>query len=386
MSGPRWISAGWRLTVNRRTSEFIPFRNFCHPPRQCLRHENRRYFHATSALRKKDYYEVLGIQKGASLSEIKKSYFQLAKKYHPDQNKENPSAVQKFQEATEAYEVLSNEEKRELYNRFGHAGVDGSAGSAGENPFGGAGFGGGFGGGFQSGGFQSLDELFAELFNQRRGPRRGQDIQYRLDLTFMEAVHGCEKKVTFQFQQMSADGRSRKVVDRDTTVQIPAGVDHGMTMQVADQGADGDPGMPRGNLLVQLTVADDAYFKRDDRRSENVHVEVPVMLSQAVLGATINVLTLNGMVDLKIPAGSAPGSRLVMRGKGIPRVQGNGYRGDMYVHLNIQIPKNLTSRQRELMEEFAKEEQCPSSWTQKVSSTFKRLRKYLSIKDEKKAA
>ena len=217
---------------------------------------------------------MLGVKRDASTSEIKKAYFQLAKKYHPGTNQDDEAAKKQFQEAAEAYEVLSDDEKRPLYDNFGHAGLDGGGGGGG-NPFG-QGFG---GGGFHAQG-QSMEDIFEQLFTGRaRGPRRGQDLQYRLQLSFLEAVHGCEKKINFQYQKRGPDGRP-EVVSRETGVDIPAGVDTGMTLQVPGQGADGDPGMPRGNLMVELRVAEDKYFKRDPRRSEDIHVEIPVTISQ----------------------------------------------------------------------------------------------------------
>ena len=320
----------------------------------------RRGFRATfpSLAKKRDFYEVLGVNKGASSSELKKAYFKLAKTHHPDTNKDDESAKKKFQEASEAYEILSDEDKKAAYDRFGHAGVENGGGGGGGGPggpgggFGGGGFGGGFGGG---GGGQNMDlnDLFEELFSgRRRGPRRGANMQYNLRLSFLEAVHGCEKPINFQFQAADpATGRA-KVETRSTTVEVPAGVESGMTLQVGGQGADGDKGMPRGDLYVELTVDKDRYFKRDPAKGEDVHVEVPITAAQATLGATLDVLTLDGMVELKVPAGSQPGSRLVMRNKGIQRVQSSG-RGNQYVHLKLKIPTKLSQRQRELMEEFA---------------------------------
>ena len=348
-----------------------------------------RSFHASSivAAKKEDFYKTLGVDKDASISDIKKKYFQLAKKYHPDTNKDNSEAVEKFQAASEAYEVLSDKDKRKAYDQFGHAGVDGNAQQQGGNPFGQGGFGGGFGGGMRGG--MSMDDLFEELFTgRRRGPRKGQNMQYRMTLGFMDAVHGTEKELNFQFQQQRS-GERPELVTRQAKVAVPPGVETGMTIAVPNQGADGDPGMPRGDLFVELTVEADSYFKRDPRNSEDVHVEVPMTVAQAVLGTRIDVLTLDGMVELKIPPGSQPNSRLVMRNKGIRRVNASG-RGNQYVHLHLNMPRELTPRQKELMEEFAKEEEGSlankqTSFTDLVQRTFKRLSRYIGGKDEKAA-
>ena len=347
-----------------------------------------REFHASSVLAAKDdYYTVLGVDKSAPLSEIKKKYFQLAKKYHPDTNKDNPEAVEKFQAASEAYEVLSDTEKRQAYDNFGHAGVDGSAQQSGGNPFGQGGFGFSSGGGMRG---MSMDDLFEELFTgRRRGPRKGQNMQYRMSLSFMDAVHGTEKELKFQIQQQRP-GSPPEFVTRRTKVVIPPGVETGMTVAVPNEGADGDPGMPRGDLFVELTVEKDSYFKRDPHRSQDVHVEVPLSISQAVLGTNIDVLTLDGMVELKVPPGSQPNSRLVMRNKGIRIVNGHG-RGNQYVHLHLTIPRELTARQRELMEEFAKEEietanNKQTSFADLVQRTWKRLSRYIGASKNEKAA
>ena len=177
------------------------------PAQSTVQSATRRCFHATSNVQKRDYFEVLGVKKGATDKEIKKAYFEMAKKYHPDTNKDDEGAKKKFQEAGEAYSVLSDSSKRQAYEQFGHAGVDNNGGgNGGGGGFGGGGFGGGFGrggfgGGFQGGQGQDLNDLFEELFTgRRRGPKRGANMQYRLRLSFMEAVHGVEKKLNFQFQ------------------------------------------------------------------------------------------------------------------------------------------------------------------------------------------
>ena len=349
----------------------------------------RRSFHASRFLgaKKDDYYKTLGVEKDAPISEIKKKYFQLAKKYHPDTNKDNAEATEKFQAASEAYEVLSDTEKRQVYDQFGHAGLDGNAQQQGGNPFGQGGFGGGGAGGFGGRGM-SMDDIFEELFTgRRRGPRKGQNMTYQMRMSFMDAVHGKEETLKFQFQQQRGPGQRPELVEREAKVVVPPGVSTGMSLSVPGQGADGDPGMPRGDLFVELQVERDSYFQRDPQRIEDVHVTVPMTLSQAVLGGKIDVLTLDGMVKLKVPSGSQPNQTLIMRGKGIRRINAVG-RGNQYVNLELAIPRELTPRQRELMEEFASEEEeagKQTSFANLVQRTLKRLSKYIGGKDEKAA-
>jgi len=245
--------------------------------------------------------------------------------------------------------VLGDDAKRGRYDQFGFA--DGA--DPNQNGFGGGGnpFG---GGGFHAQGMD-INDLFEELFTgRRRGPRRGQNMQYSLRLSFLEAVHGCTKDLTFQFQARGPDGRPKQET-RNAKIEVPAGVETGMTMQVSGEGADGDPGMPRGDLYVQIEVAEDRYFRRDPRRAEDVHVEVPVSAVQAALGAKLDVVTLDGMVELKIPPGSQPGATLLMRNKGIERVQRPG-RGNQYVHLQLTVPRKLTDKQKDLYEQLLAEE------------------------------
>ena len=256
-----------------------------------------------SSTKKKDYYAVLGVSKTASKDEIKKKFREMAKKYHPDLNKDDKNAAKMFQDASEAHEVLSNDEKRQLYDNYGHAGVDpnfAGANGGGGNPFAGfGGFGGGFGfpGGFHvnmdgmggAGGQQMHAEDLMDFFEQALGgaPRgAGKDVQAALRLSFLEAVHGCTKEVTFEYfvrdpASASAGNRRsppRKVRrTRTVSVDVPPGVDTGIQMRMKGQGAEGDPGHPVGDLFIQLEVAADPYFKRQDN---DVHVEVPISIAQ----------------------------------------------------------------------------------------------------------
>mmetsp|Transcript_40130 Transcript_40130/g.96927 ORF Transcript_40130/g.96927 Transcript_40130/m.96927 type:complete len:470 (+) Transcript_40130:1220-2629(+) len=323
-----------------------------------------------SSASKRDFYEVLGVSKSADKGEIKKAYFKLAKQYHPDTNKDDDSADEKFKECTEAYEVLSDTEQRKLYDQFGHAGVDPNfqqgnpfGGGGGGNPFGGAG---GFG--FEDGSFHfhstgggmggqeiNPEELFEAFFGggarRRRGPQRGSDLQMHVRLSFEEAVFGAKKDLHLRYQNINPQTGQVEIKERDVTVDTPAGIDNGMNVRLTGQGAEGDPGAPRGNLLVQVIVDDDKYFHRD---GSDVHTEAPISVTQAILGGTVDVRTLTGEVEVKVPKGCQPETKLMLRGKGIQKLHGTS-KGDHVVHLKIEIPKEITPRQEELLREFDEE-------------------------------
>jgi molecular chaperone DnaJ len=325
---------------------------------------------------KRDFYQVLGVSKSADKAEIKKAYFKLAKQFHPDTNQGDDKAAEKFKEATEAYEVLSNDEKRPLYDQFGHAGVDPNSGfgQQGGNPFGGSPFGGnpfGGAGGFNfgdgsfhfsssnMGGAQEIDpeDLFDAFFGggggrrRPRGPRRGADLQMHVQLTFKEAVFGAKKDLHLRYQAINPETGQAEIKERQVTVDVPPGMDTGMNLRLSGQGAEGDPGAPAGNLLVQVIVEQDDYFHRD---GPDVHTEIPISFTQAVLGGTVDVKTLNGTVEMKIPKGSQVDSKLMLRGKGIQRLN-SSTKGNHIVHLKIEIPKKITPRQEELLREYDQE-------------------------------
>lgn len=315
---------------------------------------------------KRDFYETLGVLKGADKGQVKKAYFKLAKQYHPDTNQGDQKAAEKFKEVTEAYEVLSDDKQRELYDTYGHAGVDPNSGfgqgGPGGNPFGQGGF--DFGDGsfhFSSsgpGGQGQIDpeELFDAFFGggrrQPRGPRRGADLQMHIQVPFHDAVFGTKKDLDLRYQVQDAKTGRVEVKERSVEVDIPAGIDTGMNLRLNGQGAEGDPGAPKGNLLVTVIVEEDAYFQRD---GADVHVEVPVSVTQAILGGSVDVKTLTGEVEMKIPKGCQPDSKLVIRGKGIPYLRGRGQKGNQIVHLKVQIPKKINERQEELLREFDEE-------------------------------
>jgi len=359
----------------------------------------RNFRSSSFSLQKEDYYKSLGAEKGASKSELKKKYFDLAKKYHPDVNKEK-GAEERFKKISEAYEVLQDDQKRQQYDNFGHAGVGNGDGGGGGNPFGGGGnpFGGfgGFGGGGMGGqgvhfnGNMSQEDLF-NIFNQafggqgrNQGPRRGSDAQLAMALDFLEAVNGCNKDIRTEYIEVDKGSGRRARKTRVVNVTIPAGVDTGVILRVAGKGNTGDEGMPPGDLLLHLEVRDDPYFQRVNY---DVHVELPISVSQAVLGGLVDVLTLDGMVEMKVPAGTQPGAQLSMKGKGIKAVN-SGRRGAQVVHLNLKVPTKLTARQKELMVEFAQEEneQKMSNGSAKkersfVEAAWSRLKNFLGEDD-----
>ena len=357
---------------------------------------------------KRDYYEVLGLQKGATDAEIKKAYRKLAKQYHPDLNPDNPEAAEKFKEVNEANQVLSDPDKRAKYDQFGHAGVDPNFGGGGMNfsgDFGGVDlgdifadiFGGGFGGGFSS---RSASGNAA---------RRGADIAVSLDISFMEACFGvshditvnraeecpeckgsgaepgteaktcpdCNGKgfVTVQQRSMfgmmqsqrqcSKCGGKGKIIEKQCTkcrgkgninmkktvsVKVPAGIDDGMTLNVRGQGNAGTNGGGRGDLKVRISVRRDPVFTREDF---NIRIDFPVTYSQAALGAEIEVPTIDGPVTYTVPAGTQPGTVFRLRGKGVQKLQrAEGDRGDQYVQISVEVPKNLSKKQKDALEAF----------------------------------
>lgn len=371
---------------------------------------------------KRDYYEVLGLQKGASAEEIKKAYRQLAKKYHPDINKE-PGAEEKFKEINEAYDTLSDEQKKARYDQFGH-----------EDPMGG--FGGGAGGfsGFGGGGFGGFEDIINSFFGggQRsrnsNGPRQGNDIEKQMTITFEEAVYGCKKKVrlsvdeecihcggtgaaskndihtcqkckgqgkvfvrqqtifgastvqttcpdcngkgktiTKKCTECNGKGRVRKT--KDVEVTIPAGMQTGMTLRMEGYGEAGYNGGPNGDLYIAFICGEHKNFVRD---GQNIILEIPVSFTQAALGDTIEVPTIDGNVDLKIPVGIQSGTKLRMRGKGTKNPKGGLTRGDQIVIVKVETPTNLSNEEKKLLEQLAnvQKEEKKSPW-EKFKSLFK---------------
>lgn len=358
---------------------------------------------------KRDYYEVLGVKKDASAEEIKRAYRKSAMKYHPDRNPGNKEAEEKFKEVGEAYEVLSDADKRARYDQYGFAGVDPNFGAGG-----GAGYGGGFGG---FGDFGDLGDIFGEFFGGgngggRRGsqqniPRRGENVMSRLELTFEEAAFGCEKEVAtqrienctacngsgsadgvietcsqcrgtgqvrtvqnFMGMQMQSSttcpacsGRGKVIKNPCLTckgkgkvrrtnrvkVKIPAGVDAGQSVRVRGEGCVGSNGGANGDLLVEIYIKRHPIFTREDF---DVLCEVPITFTQAALGAEIEVPTLDGKVKYEIPEGTQTGREFVLRDKGIPEVGNSRRRGNHRFTVVVETPTKLTKEQKDLLRQL----------------------------------
>lgn len=286
---------------------------------------------------KRDYYEVLGVGKNASDDEIKKAYRKLAVKYHPDKNPGDKEAEAKFKEISEAHEVLSDKQKRARYDQFGHAGVGGNAGGTG-NPFAngsysfnGQGFNFDFGGG-------GLDDILGSIFGfgggQRR-PSRGTDYRTTVVLSFEEAVFGTTKIVT-------ADGK-------DLKVKIPAGIDDGMSIRLTGKGGAAPKGGTKGDLYVFVRVKPHRHLTRE---GSIILSEQVVSMVDAALGTEVDVETVDGNVRMKVPAGTQSGTPFKLSGHGVPLMRSDGDRGPHIVTIIVETPKNLSKRQKELLEEF----------------------------------
>ena len=384
---------------------------------------------------KRDYYEVLGIGKNATDAEIKSAYRKLAKKYHPDLNPGNKEAEEKFKEVNEANDVLSDPQKRQRYDQFGFAGVDpnyAAANGGGAGGFGGGFggvdlgdifgdiFGGGFGGGFSGFGGGSSTRT-------ANAPRKGHDIQASVILTFEEAAHGCSKKITINRQDTCPDcggtgaakgtrpetcpdcggrgyvvtqqrtpfgvmqsqqpcshcggrgtiirnpcktcrGTGKTAARKSLEINIPAGIDDDQNIALRGQGDAGSNGGPAGEVIVHVTVKADPMFERD---GYDVTIHVPITFSQAVLGAEIEVPTVDGKVAQKIPEGTQSGTKFRLRGQGIQYLNGRG-RGDQYVIVDVEIPKKVTRAQREALKAF--EDSMKEDNYEKRKGFFKNLR------------
>ncbi len=355
----------------------------------------------------RDYYEVLGVQKGASDDEIKKSFKKMARKYHPDLHPDDKECEEKFKELNQAYEVLSDPEKRQRYDQFGHAGVDPNYG------------GGGFSGGFSGGGFGDVGDIFEDLLggvfggrsrssrSNANAPRRGQDVTANVNISFMEACEGVKKEIkiahmetcsscrgtgaengsapqtcpdcngmgSVKINQRTAfgvistsrtcskcggkgtvinnpckkcSGTSRIRVQKSITVDIPAGIDDGQVLRVSGQGDSGLNGGPTGDLHVVVSVRPHPLFTRD---GYDVHCDIPITYTQAVLGDEITVPTIDGNVKYTISEGTQTGTVFRLKGKGIKKLR-KTERGDQYVTVSIEVPRNLTQKQKDLLREY----------------------------------
>lgn len=348
---------------------------------------------------KRDYYEILGVQRGATDQEIKSAYRKLALQYHPDRNPNNPDAEEKFKECSEAYAILADSEKRGLYDRFGHAGVGTAAGG---------------GAGFDATVFQDFHDIFGEffgfgdLFGAGRGGRRtraqrGADLREDITIEFEEAVFGTEKKITYRKHELceackgsgSAQGKApapcrtcsgrgqvryqqgffsiartcpacqgsgsvisdpctkckgegRVVQQKTIDAKIPAGVEDGTRIRFTGVGEAGVHGGPAGDLYAVLQVKEHPFF---ERQGNDLYCSIPVSVTQAALGVEIQVPTLEGEQTLKVPEGTQSGTTLKLRHKGVPVLNGHG-KGDLFVEVRVQTPTKLTKRQRELLQEL----------------------------------
>lgn len=371
---------------------------------------------------KRDYYEVLGVAKGTSEDDIKKAYRKLAMKYHPDRNPDDPTAEDKFKEASEAYEVLSDAQKRAAYDRMGHAAFEGGRSA------GGGGFG-GFGGG--GGDFQDIFSQFSDIFGRQGGgggqqsrQRRGADLRYVMELTLEEAVRGVKKTVTFTAPASceACDGKGSKspenvqtcptcrgagqirmqqgffsvnqscptchgrgkvikdpcnvchgsgVTDRSRTleVSIPAGVDSGQRVRITGEGEAGGAGAQNGDLYVEVVVREHNVFQRD---GADLYMDVPISFADAALGKEVEVPTLEGRISLKIPEGTQTGRLFRVRGKGVKPVQSSMI-GDLICRIVVETPVNLTARQKELLRELQTSMDDDTSQSPKKKSFFDKL-------------
>ena len=363
-----------------------------------------------AATDKRDYYDVLGVSKTASDDEIKQAYRKLAKKYHPDLNPGNKEAEEKFKEVNEAYEVLSDKDKRSKYDQFGHAAFDPNAG------FGGGGFSGFSGSGF-TGSFTGFDDILNSMFGGGFGrssssrpdaPMGGSDLQYRITISFEEAAFGCKKEIQYRREEVCGacsgtgaaagsetktcptckgtghvrvqqnsffgtvqstrtcdacggtgkiiekpcercKGKGRVMVAKTVTVNIPAGIDDGQTLRLGGKGGMGYNGGPDGDLLVTVSVRNHKQFIRE---GYDLYLNYTIPMTVAVLGGEVTVPTLSGDVKYKIPEGTQSGTTFRLRGQGIQRLNGST-KGDLLVNCTVEIPKRLTDSQREAFEQFA---------------------------------
>lgn len=346
---------------------------------------------------KRDYYETLGVSREATAEEIKKAYRNLARRYHPDVNQDDPEAAEKFKEIKEAFDVLSDQDRRAQYDRFGHT-ADGLGGN-------------GFGGFSGFGGFADIFEtIFGAGMNTGRasGPERGNDLRYDLEITLQDVAFGLETTVSVQRtetcetcrgsgarpgtspatctacrgsgqQQVvrntafgrfvsvktceacqgsghlikercpDCHGRGRNERDRKIEVKVPPGVDSGVSLRINGAGEAGLRGGPPGDLYIYLKVRPHELFKRE---GNDIILDIPISFAQAALGTELEVPTLDGKARLKVPEGTQPGTFFRLRGKGIPHLRGHG-RGDQHVKISVKIPQKLSAREKELLREYA---------------------------------
>lgn len=355
---------------------------------------------------KRDYYEVLGLKKGASDADIKKAYRANAKKLHPDVNPGDKQAEEKFKELNEAYETLSDAQKKARYDQFGHEqpGFGGGGGFNGDFS--------GFGGGFGGGGFGGFDDIFSAFFGgaggaRRSGPMQGDDLRYDLTISFEEAAKGCQKDVNLTRDEecdvchgsgakpgttpdtcptckgagqvnvvqntpfgriqnvrtcetcrgegkvvkdpcSRCSGRGKVRTTKKRTIKVPAGIDDGQVIRISGQGQAGERGGPPGDLQVLVRVRPHKLFTR---KNFDLYCTIPISFTHAALGGEVDVPTLDNPVKYNVPEGTQPGTVFRIKGQGIPNLRGTG-KGDLYVEMNVEVPKTLSDKQKQLLREF----------------------------------
>ncbi|MFV0504708.1 MAG: molecular chaperone DnaJ [Lachnospirales bacterium] len=371
---------------------------------------------------KRDFYEVLGVDKNATEADLKKAYRKLAKKYHPDANQGNPEAETKFKEVSEAYTVLSDSDTRAKYDQFGHSAFDGGGGA----------------GGFYSGGFD-FEDLFSSFFGgdvfsggRRRGPRKGSDVQVNVEIAFEEAIFGGKKDITINLAEdcntcngtgakpgtnpetcrrcggsgqervqvqtlfgatttvrscSACGGTGKQITNPCTTcnghgkvrknktleVTIPKGIDSGQSIRLNGKGEPGEKGAPNGDLLVTIYIREHKYFKR---RGTTLYMEIPITFVQATLGAVITIPTLYGEETYNLRAGTQTGTRIQLKNKGVPSLRNTNNIGTLEVTLKVSVPTSLTEVQKESLKKFAEDmgeeyTDHKKSFFDKVKDTFK---------------
>jgi len=316
-------------------------------------------------LSKKDYYSLLGVSRTVGEDELKKAYRKLAMQFHPDKNPGDKKAEEKFKEISEAYEVLSDPKKREMYDQFGHAGSQAGFGGAGGpfggagGPFGAGGFRGGFGGrpGGQAGpeDFQDIfGDVFGDLFGGRgpgsaggarsRRPQKGADLRYTLNISFEDSALGCEKVISFMRQRAGKDDTAK------LSVTVPAGVKENQKLKLKGEGDTPAQGGAAGDLYVIIQIQDHALFRREEN---DILMDLPITYTDALLGTEVEIPTVTGKAMIRVPPGTHSGQTFRLRGKGFPKVGGFGS-GDMLVKVLIDIPESLSREQKDLIEQLAK--------------------------------